>query len=287
MAANDLIKIEIEEVASMQQVLDSVSAKELLPAMDFNLAAFWAAYGRAKSSTMQQTPEVLWFYTGVAHPLFNGVHAATLDAGGCKPVVDVMHTHIEARGAPAMWWVGSRSKPDALQTALVQHGLEPLGEIPGMALELATLASDPAPIADFRVERVASVEQQALWARIAAIGTGFSADAIDGLEKLEATLDDDGYRAQHRYLGYLNGKPVASSALVLEAGVAGIYAVASVPEVRNRGIGRFMTELPLGEARQLGYHVGILQASSMGYSIYKKIGFQDVCAYRVFLQSRR
>jgi len=268
----------------MEQLLTSVSSQALLPAMDANLAAFWAAYGRAKGSAMKQTPDVLWFYTGVMHPLFNGVHAASLGAADCKPIVEVLQAHIDARGAPAMWWIGPRSKPDALEPMLVQHGLEPLGEIPGMALDLDSIAGDPAAIADLTVERVTNAKQQALWARIAAIGTGFSDDAIGALEELEAVLDDDGYRRQLRYLGYLNGKPVASSALVLEAGVAGIYAVATIPEARNRGIGRFMTELPLRDARRMGYRVGILQASSMGYPIYKKMGFRDVCVYRVFLQ---
>jgi predicted acetyltransferase len=71
----------------------------------------------------------------------------------------------------------------------------------------------------------------------------------------------------------------------LDSGVAGIYAVATIPEARGRGIGTIMTVMPLLEARQIGYRVGILQASSMGYSIYKKIGFKDVCKYRLYLQS--
>lgn len=271
----------------MEEVLTSVSSPALISAMDVNLAAFWAAYGRAKGCAMQQTPDVLWFYTGVPHPLFNGVDAASLDAADCRPIVDALQAHIDARGAPAMWWIGPRSTSDALDAVLVQQGLEPLGEVPGMAVDLVSLASDKAAIADFSVERVTNAKQQALWARIAAIGTEFSADAINVLEKLEATLNDDGYKAQHRYLGFLNGRPVASSALVLEAGVAGIYAVATIPEARKRGIGRIMTELPLREARQMGYRVGILQASSMGYPIYKKMGFGDVCAYRIYLQSRR
>jgi len=269
----------------MEQVVNSVSAPGLLPAMDVNLAAYWVEYGRAKGCAMQQSPEVMWFYTGVPHPLFNGVHAAALKAADCQPVLESLGAHIAARGAPAMWWIGPRSNPDALQARLVQHGLEPLGEIPGMAIDLATLADGPATLADFTVERVENAQQQALWARIAATGTGFSAVAIDDLEKLEATLNDARYKAQHRYLGTLHGKPVACSALVLEAGVAGVYAVATLAEARNRGIGRYMTELPLHEARQLGYRVGILQASTMGYPIYKKLGFRDVCAYRVFLQS--
>ena len=105
------------------------------------------------------------------------------------------------------------------------------------------------------------------------------------MERIEATLTDPQYKAQHRYIGFLNGTPVATSALVLDSGVAGIYAVATIPEARRRGIGRIMTVIPLLEARQIGYRVGILQASSMGYSIYKKLGFSDVCMYREYLQS--
>jgi predicted acetyltransferase len=80
---------------------------------------------------------------------------------------------------------------------------------------------------------------------------------------------------------------VATSALVLDSGVAGIYAVATIPEARGKGIGRIMTVLPLVEAKQLGFRLGILQASSMGYSLYKKIGFREVFKYKLYLHSNK
>ena len=46
-----------------------------------------------------------------------------------------------------------------------------------------------------------------------------------------------------------------------------------------------MTVIPLLEVKQIGYRVEILQASSMVYPIYKKIGFEDVCKYKLYLQS--
>jgi predicted GNAT family acetyltransferase len=114
---------------------------------------------------------------------------------------------------------------------------------------------------------------------------GFSDSAANALVHLEATLSDLQYEAQQRFLGFLNGIPIATSALAVDSGVAGIYVVATVPSVRGKGIGRAMTVMPLLEARQLGYRVGILQASAMGYSLYQKIGFREVCLYRLYIQS--
>jgi hypothetical protein len=154
-----------------------------------------------------------------------------------------------------------------------------------MAVELETLENEPTAPADFRVEKVNNAELQRVWAKTCAIGTDFPEPTANAFAEIEATLTDSDYQAQIRYVGFLNNAPVASSALVLNSGVAGVYAVATIETARRRGIGLYMTELPLREARELGYSVAILQSSSMGHPTYRKIGFRDVCTYQLYLQS--
>jgi predicted acetyltransferase len=56
-----------------------------------------------------------------------------------------------------------------------------------------------------------------------------------------------------------------------------------MPQARGRGIGAAITLAPLLEARQMGYRVGILQASSMGYKVYQRLGFRDFGKLSVYL----
>ena len=271
----------------MRKFIDDRSSSDLMKALASNMVAFWSAYGRGDGCTLKTTPKVIWFYTGIQAALFNGVIFAKMEHDDLKPTVDLLQSKIDEVGAPALWWLGPHSTPENLGGLLEQHGLQKTGETPGMAVNLAALDSKPKTIENFHLEVVSDAESQALWARIAATGTGFSDTATQQLAKLEATLIDSQYKAQKRYIGFFDEDPVATSALVLDSGVAGIYAVATIPEARRKGIGQLMTVTPLLEARQMGYRVGILQASAMGYPIYERIGFQEVCVFQIYLQTKK
>jgi predicted GNAT family acetyltransferase len=265
--------------------LENMHSDGLLPAMDSNLGAFWSCYGRAEGCTLHADPAVTWFYAGIQFSLFNGVSIIDTDQNGVNRTFEDLQAKIATQGAPALWWISPLSKPDNIGSLLEQHGVEPVGEVPAMAINLEDLDGRLDSIPGFTCQKVDGAEMQALWGRIAAIGNGCDEGVINAMEKTESTIDASRYRAQRRYIGYLDGEPVASTALVLDAGVAGIYAVATVPEARKKGIGRFLTVMPLLEAKEMGYRVGILQSSSAGYSIYQRIGFTEVFRYRLYLQS--
>jgi GNAT superfamily N-acetyltransferase len=89
----------------------------------------------------------------------------------------------------------------------------------------------------------------------------------------------------HHYVGWLQDKAVGVASLLLHAGVAGIYGVATLPEARRQGVGTAMTLRTLREAQKLGYQIAVLTPSKMGIRIYRRIGFQEYCSIHHYVWS--
>ncbi len=89
---------------------------------------------------------------------------------------------------------------------------------------------------------------------------------------------------QKFYVGYVDGKPVGTTLLVLTKGLAGIYAVATLPESRKRGIGSSLMARAVTDARNQQCDLITLQvaASSYAESLYKKLGFDTRFSAKIF-----
>ena len=150
-----------------------------------------------------------------------------------------------------------------------------------MAIDLSSLPEDQPTHHDLRIIPVVDENTLRQWIHVASIGFKIS-------EKFERLWHDffvDAiFNPQFQtYLALSNGKPVGTSQLFLSEGVAGIYNVTCIPEVRGQGIGSAITLAPLLEARKLGYRIGILQASKQGYNAYRRLGFEDFGKLSLYL----
>ncbi len=266
-------------------MIQSIISEDLVAAMDANLVEYWSAFGLAPGRTWHRSKKVAWFYTGISAAILNGVLFAQLSSESLEKTVKSLAAKIAEQGVQAIWWISPASKPPNIGALLEEHGLQPVGDAPAMAIDLSKLDDKPQEIPHFRIIKVDNPELEAVWAQILNIGMGFSEDIAAEVVKLIASRAVPLYQIQHLYVGFVDDEPVATSAMLLDSGLAGIYAVATLPQARRRGIGKSVTVTPLIEARNLGYRVGILQSSQMGHSLYEKIGFVDVFKYANYLQS--
>jgi GNAT superfamily N-acetyltransferase len=90
-----------------------------------------------------------------------------------------------------------------------------------------------------------------------------------------------------RWVGRVDGNVVASSRINIGAGVAGLYAISTLPGFRGRGFGRAMTIAALRAARSIGYRIAVLQSSDLGYGVYKRLGFRELFTYDVWVHPGR
>jgi len=85
------------------------------------------------------------------------------------------------------------------------------------------------------------------------------------------------------YLAEINGAAVGVAMILIENGVGGICWVSIRPDVRGLGIARFLTAACANSGFAAGANIVALQSSSMGETMYARMGFREVTRYQRLL----
>lgn len=262
------------------QIHTDVSDGGLVTAIRANMCDLYHHMSRSNSAEYFENGTFTRWQSAVPHPWFNGLMAANQPTPKDEALLlESIQYFTEKKVDTITFWLEPHLTSDDWRAALTSHGFGFSKDTPGMAVDLQHLNS----IAEVEGLEIRAVDDDAsmrTWAHVFTIGYG--------LPRVWEPLIVEGWGGfglglpMRNYIGYLNGSPVATSCLFLGGGAAGIYSVATLPEVRGKGIGAALTYQPLLDARELGYRVGTLQSSDMGFNIYKKLGFRHLCQMEYF-----
>jgi GNAT superfamily N-acetyltransferase len=248
-----------------------LSASDIVGAIKANWVEFYAQLGHAPGAELSAGRHLSWMLTGIPDAFLNVVFRTALPPDVAGQVVDEALAHFRARHVSKLsWWA-----PDdvAARRLLVSRGLTFDEGGTGMAADLAAAPDSLPALAGVTIVPVEDPEGLVPWVRVMRVGFETPERAVPDLLRVFApTLSTPRMRS---YLALLDGRPVATSQLMLAAGVAGVYNVTCLPEARGRGIGAAVTLAALLEARRHGYGMAILQASDLGYPVYRRLGFAD------------
>jgi GNAT superfamily N-acetyltransferase len=268
----------------MSQILRDLSAPALVVAIKANLFEWYRYLGTSPGAEFHDSPELTWLMAGIPHPFVNTVLRTQVAPEDVHTTVEGTLGHFRSRGVPFLsWWTEPGTRPADLDQHLVAHGLTYTDGGPGMALDLWELTEDLPVSSAVTIEPVADAESLQEWASASMVGFGLPEASIQPWFELFSGLGFD--LPLRNYVARLDGQPVAASELFLGSGVAGIYVVATVPQVRRQGIGAAVTSAPLREARAMGYRVAILHSSDMGLGVYRQLGFREYCRMPQYLWS--
>ncbi len=187
----------------------------------------------------------------------------------------------------AIQWVSSAQVPHVVRVeeslvpehagVISSHGLERDPEpMPGMVMQ--PIPPSPAPAPGVTVERVDFDSYKEFVEVLIVTGLPDTwAERTFGRHLLDR--EDLGY-----FLARLEGQPVGTSVAVRTNNVGGIYSVGTAVDARRRGVGTAVTWAAIDAIRGWGCEAVVLQASAMGYPVYRSMGFEEIVRYARFKQ---
>ena len=196
--------------------------------------------------------------------------------------IESIKTFFTQRDVPWAWWIGPHTSPANIAERLAQHKLvdDPPG-LPALAAPLPTTFPELNPKthvwqANSRadLEAASTIRRTAFGFPERAALTYFEDMAEDWLRGDPARL----------YLVRLeDGPPVAIGALIMGAGIPGIYIMATLPGWGRQGLGKAVMAHMLSQATAEGHRIIALTAGVKGYPLYRQFGFEHIFDYKIFV----
>jgi len=221
-------------------------------------------------------------YTFMAFPTFpiravNGVWADT-DAAASQ-LSDALR-EAEELGVPFSVRVRKGRTP-AVEKMARKLGLVAAERVPGMAVKPHELR-DPSP-AELEIVPVKTADELARALAVATAGFGVPAQIVAPVFSLEfVQLDGWAY-----HMARVGGDDVAIAAGFTVGDTVGIFNVATLPAHRGRGYAGTLTTHAVRAGFAAGAAFAYLESSTMGESVYRRLGFREVETYRMLARPRK
>ena len=192
----------------------------------------------------------------------------------------IANMHFSARGREWAWWMCEdwlepRLRRRARQL-LERQGLRHSTDLPGMCADRILPPRKPLPALEMR--RVADDTTRLSFCEIGSVCFHVP------ISWFREVFDNHVVWANFAsYVGYLNGHPVSTAAIVRGAGVLGVYNVATLPGYQRHGYGEAVMRHALAEAhREIGEMPVILQSTPAGLKLYERMGFRTITRVAVY-----
>ncbi len=264
----------------MENIQTDVSDEALVRAIRANMCDFFRHFSRSDPQEHFENEKFVRWFMPLPHPWFNGILSTMLPEAADDTFIEETIQYFREKNTNTFtWWLEPNLKRADWEPSLAKYGFHFSNNTPGMAADLRAL-KEAQQVAGLEIRAVDDEETLQTWAHVFTLGYELP-PAWEGI--IWYAWSKLGLQFPIRnYLGFIEGQPVSTSTLFLGGGAVGIYDVATLPEARGKGLGAALTLHPLLEARELGYRVGVLQSSDMGYHVYQRLGFRQLCQIENF-----
>lgn len=261
-------------------ILEDVGREEIISAVVTNYFQTW---GEIVSSFGYQSPQDLFglqgFISGIKYMMMNSIFDGDprLTHSDVQDILEYFKNH----QLPMMWFLSPKGRK--LAQILRDVGLEEASmQVLGMVLDLKSINHKK------MAEKTTSYDIRPA----STVDADVFADIFLESFEVRSFLRKDmrifaknflAHPHSTNFIGYLDEKPVTTVSVVYDAGVAGVYNVATLPEARGKGFAHAAMAKVIEDILANGYQYSILHATPMGKGVYTKLGYQEYFSFQRFL----
>ncbi|MDH5403889.1 MAG: hypothetical protein OEZ01_02840 [Candidatus Heimdallarchaeota archaeon] len=247
----------------------------------YNLISYFKHYNDPKNQYVE-LDNLFQFQSPLPYPDFNAILSQI------QIVDEEVHLNNPTQlfndlSLPYYWWVFKDLNSNELVNKIKEKKLRNTGDIIVLGAEIAKLVEIFSTPNSLFVEPVNNADKMKKWAEITSYRYNIKGTFVDTfLDNFkDVRFTEDTYWS--KYIGWLNGEPVASSTLIKSQGIAAVYDVSIIPRYRNWGIENSMIMIPLRQAKRDGYHVGVTIATIGEVNRIKPLNFVELFKIQRYL----
>lgn len=250
-----------------------------MQASEFNLIDFAKTYGQVADGEYFESQNIKWSYTG--SKILNRTFDLNSDEQEVDSLIQKVIQEFKKRKAPFIWIVGPSTIPQNVGENLIRNGFELRYIWSGMEASIKDIKTHE-DYDEIIIKEVEDENQIREYITVANKGLSLGFDINDAFQIVFQQKENNKSSLSY-FLAYYNDCAVSSAAVYIDKNnVAGLYYVATLPEYRRKGFASQLLFHIMGYIQGKGCQRVVLHASEMGEPLYRKMGFDKLCEYRVY-----
>jgi GNAT superfamily N-acetyltransferase len=203
--------------------------------------------------------------------IINGHHISDLE-------IESAVNHFEDKNHAYTIWIAKNQLNNKVKSILTSLGIDSSASTPGMRLNL----SDYKPASEssaHEIKIVSTAEELNSYTKmLAELWKPRDENIIKYYNQISRIILENILPIEYA-LYFKDGIPVGGIEICITKDTLGIYGLVTIDSSRREGIGTALMHYALTHGKSKNLVTAVLQSSSLGYGIYKKLGFKIMTEY--------
>jgi hypothetical protein len=256
-------------------IFDSIKTRNLDQVYEINLNEYYfnLVTGQIEGSERVDDDFFVSVLSGLNHPDFNAVVQVDI-TDNFEEVYTKVADYFHSRGVSYTWYVIPSTEPEGLVDQLKEKGLRYVGDDVVVGVELKSIPRNIDAPNSLYIESITTSDKLNLWVDLYCRSRNISGDIVEKFKSIYQNTDFEDPRLPFRkYIGWLNGEPIACSTLLTSGGIAAVYDETILPRYKNWGIENAINITPLKKAKDMGYLLGLIPTNLGSQKRLTRLGF--------------